>query len=202
MYIPGKIYHYIFFSLWYCLANKVNSTCFLHKCTTQMTWAFTYLNLCCCNYNNSSSILVVHTIGQSGVVHIIIADNQPFGSLMRVQRVSCHICEWTAIISVNWCEKGHVSCPITTQFAWTMPGLLMWLLLRKHVARTLLAKQFHEEKISSDISYLVYYMYYLDNSFDSWLKCNFLPTHQFWILVKSFYKDDELSYSKLQCSFP
>ena len=57
-----------------------------------------------------------------------------------------------------------MSCPITTQFAWTMPGLLMWLLLRKHVARTLLAKQFHEEKISSDISYLVYYMYYLDNS--------------------------------------
>ena len=146
-----------------------------------MIWAFTYLNLCCCNYNNSSSILVVHTIGQSGVVHIIIADNQPFGSLMRVQRVSCHICEWTAIISVNWCEKGHVSCPITTQFAWTMPGLLMWLLLRKHVARTLLAKQFHEEKISSDISYLVYYMYYLDNSFDSWLQRNFLPTHQFWI---------------------
>ena len=52
-----------------------------------------YLNLCCSNYNNSSSRLVVHTIGQSGVVHIIIADNQPFGSLMRVQRVPCHICE-------------------------------------------------------------------------------------------------------------
>ena len=44
-----------------------------------------YLNLCCSNYNNSSSRLVVHTIGQSGVVHIIIADNQPFGSLMRVR---------------------------------------------------------------------------------------------------------------------
>ena len=90
-YIPGKIYHYIFFSLWNCSANKVHSTCFLHKCTTQMTWAFTYLNLCCSNYNNSSSRLVVHTIGQSGVVHIIIADNQPFGSLMRVRGLLSHL---------------------------------------------------------------------------------------------------------------